>query len=675
MSDKLKVVMFAGGRGAGTICEALVQHPSLCVTLLVNAYDDGLSTGALRRFIPGMLGPSDVRKNLSRLIPHDDRADRALRFLFEYRFPLDTTAADALGCLADVARLKAPSRFPEIGAALAELSCRQALAAARYCTTFVAYAEERARAGETFDFADCSFGNLLFAGAFLDHGRDFNATIAALSEVCHPRGQVINVTAGENLCLVGLKEDGTYLKDEATLVAKQSVASLSEIFLLREPLSASEQATLEAKDFEGKRAFLAERSVVPRLNPAAQRALAEADIIIYGPGTQHSSLFPSYLTDGVAEVVSKNVDADKFFVANILKDHEIRKETASSLVNKFLMYMSRKGAVPVGWNDVITKFFFQHDELKNQSADYVAFDHTRFPFPIDSVVVTDWEIQNGVHSGGRFRDELIRFVNARLTEKLKTLPHLVSIVVPALNEARTVQRVLHELAVLDFQSLGLSKEIIFVDGGSTDGTLELAKAVPHVKAFELQGPRGRGNTVRYGFAKAAGNIVVTFPADGEYSARDLIPIVMAIVKNEYEVVFGSRNIKCINLSEKMSNIYQGNKLGYLVGKYGGLALSIVGLLGYNRFISDPLTGIKAFDAKVLHGLGLESRGLDLETEICAKVCLNGVFVLEHPVAYFPRRRNEGKKSRLGDGVAALWTLLRYCVAKKPTAPPSPVSAP
>lgn len=60
-----RVVLFCGGRGSATIIRALLRQTDVELTLLVNAYDDGLSTGALRDFIPGMLGPSDFRKNLS----------------------------------------------------------------------------------------------------------------------------------------------------------------------------------------------------------------------------------------------------------------------------------------------------------------------------------------------------------------------------------------------------------------------------------------------------------------------------------------------------------------------------------------------------------------------------------------------------------------------------------
>jgi 2-phospho-L-lactate transferase/gluconeogenesis factor (CofD/UPF0052 family) len=57
-----RIVLFCGGRGSATIIRALLRQTDVELTLIVNAYDDGLSTGRLRRFLPGMLGPSDVRR-------------------------------------------------------------------------------------------------------------------------------------------------------------------------------------------------------------------------------------------------------------------------------------------------------------------------------------------------------------------------------------------------------------------------------------------------------------------------------------------------------------------------------------------------------------------------------------------------------------------------------------
>src|SRR4051794_34931093 len=85
---RLSVVLFSGGSGTGTITQSLLRHPQLVPTIVINAYDDGHSTGRLRRFIPGMLGPSDVRKNINRLMPKTQERHRALRSLSDHRLPV-----------------------------------------------------------------------------------------------------------------------------------------------------------------------------------------------------------------------------------------------------------------------------------------------------------------------------------------------------------------------------------------------------------------------------------------------------------------------------------------------------------------------------------------------------------------------------------------------------------
>ena len=70
-----------------SLAKAFVAHPQIELYLLVNAYDDGLSTGRLRRFIPGLLGPSDFRKNIAHLIPDSDEGGNAVKRLLEYSLP------------------------------------------------------------------------------------------------------------------------------------------------------------------------------------------------------------------------------------------------------------------------------------------------------------------------------------------------------------------------------------------------------------------------------------------------------------------------------------------------------------------------------------------------------------------------------------------------------------
>src|SRR5579862_3847904 len=94
--SQINVVLFSGGSGTQSITEALLKHPQIDLKILINAYDDGHSTGRLRRFIPGMLGPSDVRKNINRLMPVAERSQKSLKSISDYRLPVGISRADAL---------------------------------------------------------------------------------------------------------------------------------------------------------------------------------------------------------------------------------------------------------------------------------------------------------------------------------------------------------------------------------------------------------------------------------------------------------------------------------------------------------------------------------------------------------------------------------------------------
>lgn len=660
MKETINVVLFSGGRGTATIADALLRYPQFSLTLLVNAYDDGLSTGILRSFIPGMLGPSDIRKNICRLISTDNQSNIALKFLLEYRFPQNTTYHQGMSALTDILALRDPEGFSDLAVVFKQLSLEKARKIAIGFASFIGFAQKRANEGVLFDFSDCSLGNILFSSFYLASANDFNLAITKFTQLCGVETNILNINNGKNLFLAGIKADGTLLRSEAEIVAPQNASGILEIFLLSSPLSEEDVKKWIDVPIETTIADLKNRSVSPILSPLAKMAIQNADLIVYGPGTQHSSLFPSYLTEGLAHCIAANTRAEKVFVGNILKDYEIQSDTANSIVDKFLYYMNEKGRNDYKFKDLATQFFFHFKNfaIKNDG-DYVGFLAAENTLGNSKIVLKDWEVWNGMHSGRHVVDELIGVVNARFQTHVKPLPHMVSIVVPGLNESRTVERVLRELALLDFRSLNLSKEIIFVDGGSSDGTANIASANKDVKVFRLNEGAGRGDALRLGIEKASGDMTVFFPCDGEYLAQDLIPIVHILIKNEFQVVLGSRTIKCVNVSGRIREIYRGNFVGYWISKYGGILIGTLGLFLYNRFVSDPLTGIKAFDTQVLKSLRLRSHGVDLDTELIAKLLKSGVFIFELPVEYRPRKKVEGKKTTVFDGIKALFALIRY----------------
>lgn len=668
----IRIAMFSGGRGTESLSEAFVSHPQIELFLIVNAYDDGMSTGRLRRFIQGLLGPSDVRKNIAHLIPKSDVGKRALKRILEYRFPKTIDSEKANRLLSSLYSMKCDQDksllSQQFWQDLETVSYKQARYIELQVFSFLQYYQQEVKIGNSFDFGDCAFGNILFSGAFLRLGCDFNRTIIDLESEFKSVGRVLNITQGENYVLVGLKSDGSFLCNEAEIVSPQNSLVIEEIFLLDNYLSNNEiQDLSNCRDLDAKKKFFDNKNREPQISSEAKLILETADLIIYGPGTQHSSLFPSYLTKGVGEAISKNKTAEKVFIANTRKDYEIQGETMFSLSQKLHYYLCRKMEIKLPSINLVTRNFLQDPKvLKKAKKEYLEIESCNYNFPTERTLITDWETDFGKHSGSRVLDELIAIVNERAKIILKPSSYMVSVVVPVLNEERTLEKVLTKLNILNFQPYGLAKEIIVVDGGSKDCSREIAKKKDYIRFVDLpKGEKGRGAALCYGANKAHGNIVVFFPSDGEYEAKNIIDLVRFIQKGEFEAVFGSRLIKCLDLNQTINTIYRGKKWPYFLSKYGGLLLSILSLLLFNRFVTDPLTGLKAFDRRLLKTLDLRAKGVDLETEIIAKLSLHQKYILEVPVEFLPRLKSEGKKITLGDGLKAIYKLfkLRIFAAK------------
>lgn len=324
----LNIVVLNGGRGAASLIPALLERPGLNVASIVNAYDDGKSTGEIRRFF-NMLGPSDIRKVQSLMLP--EGPGRALaEALFDHRYPV---GSDHDEVLADIAR------FAEGGEALAGIRVSDdGLAAAlrRFCAVFVETLQliETVR-GQRFDFSDCSLMNCLYAGAYLVSGRDMELTTRTIDRLFRLKGTVLPNSV-ENKWLSAVRQNGEVLASEAEIVELRSNVLIDSIYLLDREL---ERATFDVLPSPDQRRYL-ERHHAPAIASAGVRlALAQADIVIYSAGTQHSSLYPTYMSRGVAETIASNRTALKVFVTNIGADYETPSYSAADYLHGAYRYL------------------------------------------------------------------------------------------------------------------------------------------------------------------------------------------------------------------------------------------------------------------------------------------------------------------------------------------------
>jgi 2-phospho-L-lactate transferase/gluconeogenesis factor (CofD/UPF0052 family) len=376
-----RVVLFCGGTGASQLVRMYAGMDQIDLTVLVNCYDDGLSTGVLRKCVPGLLGPSDVRKNVRSSLRRDRRDFAGLDHVLGHRFR-------------DEREGKAVLARP-LSVRTGALSRRSTTALQDSVERFASYL----RAGDHgIPLRDVALGNIIFAGFYLQH-KDFNASVRAFAEFAGIRTRVMNLTDGGDLRLVGLTDRGRVVPDEAGISALRSSERLADVFVLERYLTPVDSRRLDSLDTREKQAYLAARSREPRMNPEAREVIANADVIIYWPGTQHSSLFPSYLTDGLAEAVADSRAGRKVLVMNAWKDNDIHNESAYSLVDKFGWFMSRKGKRRYETGHLAT------DILLNRPHETAALPlgSPRQRYGGAAVHVDDWSDGHGRHAVARMR--------------------------------------------------------------------------------------------------------------------------------------------------------------------------------------------------------------------------------------------------------------------------------
>lgn len=225
---------------------------------------------------------------------------------------------------------------------------------------------------------------------------------------------------------------------------------------------------------------------------------------------------------------------------------------------------------------------------------------------------------------------------------------LVTIVIPAYNEAPTIEIVLRRVCELD-----LNTEVLVVDDGSADDTAAVVEAVTgelgNVRLLRQPRNQGKGAAVRAGIAASQGDIVVIQDADLEYDPRDLPKLLAPLLEGVADVVYGSRLRGGEPQRAHLFWHYAGNRF-----------LSLLTNVLYNTTISDMEVGYKAFRGELIRSIHLVSNDFRFEPEVTAKILKRrDIRLYEIPISYYGRSFDEGKKITWRDGFLAVGALLRF----------------
>lgn len=228
----------------------------------------------------------------------------------------------------------------------------------------------------------------------------------------------------------------------------------------------------------------------------------------------------------------------------------------------------------------------------------------------------------------------------------------LSILMPVYNERETIQEILSRVEAVKLD--GITKEIIVVDDGSTDGTRDILRQeekrperTNEVKILYHEKNRGKGAAIRTAIENATGDIMLIQDADLEYDPRDYPNLLKPILEGRAEVVYGSRFLG-------------GPRKAMLFWHAAGnWLLTLVTNILYDTILSDMETCYKVFTADVIRSIPLRARRFELEPEITAKVLKRGYRIYEVPISYTGREYEEGKKITWRDGFIALWILIKH----------------
>ena len=323
----MKIIIFNGGRGATSIINEIKKYKNFHITSVVNAYDDGISTGEIRKFF-NMLGPSDIRKVQANLI--DDNFKDYLR-LFDFRFSSQTSFNEGLDILHNFEE-KILSKYNIDD----QISKKLSLYNKQFLKVIKKYKKNY---NYDFSFNDCSLLNCLYAGGFVNYNYNFFETINNFKKIFKIKHDVLP-NSNDNLKMIALREDGRVLYSESEIVNLRSNVKIHDFFLIDYQTNIDEKM-INQLSFEKKLSFFKELHCTPSMNPELEDRIKSADLIIYSPGTQHSSLLPTYLTNNLGKLISDNKDALKVFITNIGADYENPVYIASDYVKNAFKYLNK----------------------------------------------------------------------------------------------------------------------------------------------------------------------------------------------------------------------------------------------------------------------------------------------------------------------------------------------
>ena len=224
----------------------------------------------------------------------------------------------------------------------------------------------------------------------------------------------------------------------------------------------------------------------------------------------------------------------------------------------------------------------------------------------------------------------------------------LTLLLPTLDEAEALAGVIGRIPRDAIENGGYILRVVVVDGGSTDGTEEIAESLD-CELIQQVGGRGKGNGLReafHSFMHTDDEFLVLMDADGTYRPEEIVDLLEHLESSNVEIVIGSRMKGTISSGAMTRRNYIGNRI-----------LTWLAVVLYSRYVSDLYTGFWAFKRSAIKKMQLNSTGFEIEAEMYTSAVHERIQIAEVPIHY-DSRIGQSKLGSIRDGIRIAMKLLK-----------------
>lgn len=383
-------MIFSGGRGSKSIIKSLnYLNFSLKISLLINLYDDGKSSGVIRDLF-NMPGPSDSRKLQQLFIEDDNSIPLYKKKIFKLRISLSP----------DEFKHKLSKFINDKNSSLFDIKINDS----KFRSKLKKYLKEFTNQIEPYNINcnDLSLMNLIYAGVYISLKKDINRSIKTISKLFGITNNIYSCGL-RNLYLCGINKKNKIYYTESQIVEQRSNENMKEIFLTKNKL---DKSYFIGSSNNSQIKKIQQLSIRDKISDEAKILISKADIIIYSTGTPFSSLYPSYYVKGIGKHIAKNKKAKKVLITNIGADYETPDFNANDYINNTLKYLRYDYNIPI-------EQLISHCIVNKTTRNHHVSDYVEQKYLSSFNVIYDFfekKNQNGIHDHIKLSKILMKII-------------------------------------------------------------------------------------------------------------------------------------------------------------------------------------------------------------------------------------------------------------------------